>query len=118
MFVRSFLAVYRLEHDEVRRSFAPYLGTPGRRLPGKIVYLRALNLVVEYPMPDHDDAVCIAHMEHAGIEELLGYERDVDRGAGLRWTEPEVCYAGFPAPTPAPARARRPISDFLVLAPP
>jgi predicted nucleic acid-binding protein len=114
VFVRSFCSVYRLEHDEVRSRFTPYLRMRGLRFPGTIVYLRALDLVVEYPTLDHDDAVCIAHMEHAGIEEFLSYERDVDRGAGLRWTEPEACYAGFPAS----ARARRPISDFLVLAPP
>jgi len=59
------------------------------RIPRKGIYLRALDLYAAHPGLDFEDALAVTHMEDAGIEELLSYDRDFDRVAGVRRSEPE-----------------------------
>ena len=56
----------------------------------------------------------IAHLEHPAVTGMLGYDRDFDRIAGMRQTEPNAYRSGFRAPF----RAALPISDCFVLEPP
>ncbi len=89
VYVLSSRGVYRLSHAEVQSRFAPLLRLRGLRLPAKQVYLRALDLYAVHPGLDFEDVLAVAHMEQAGIDELLSYDRDFDRIAGLRRSEPE-----------------------------
>ena len=88
VYVLSSRSIYDLRHDEIRAKLVPFIRMRGLGLPGKAVYLRALDLFVEHPALDFEDALCAAHMEQTGIGELLSYDRGLDRITGLTRVEP------------------------------
>lgn len=88
VYVLSSRGNYGYSHDQVRIRFAPLLRLRGLRIPGKDLYLRALDVYANHPSLDFEDALIVAHMEHAGIEELVSYDRDFDRLSGLVRSEP------------------------------
>ena len=79
VYVLSSRATYGLSHDEIRARLAPLLRMRGLRLPGKHVYLEALDLYAALPALDFEDALCVAHMRQAGITEILSYDAHFDR---------------------------------------
>ncbi len=79
---------YRLNHGEIRARLLPILTLRGLKLPHKRVCLRALDLYASSAFLDFEDAVAVAHMEQRSIAEIVSYDRDFDRVAGLRRTEP------------------------------
>ena len=81
-------APYRLSHEEVRARLLPILTLRSLKLPQKRVYLRALDLYASAPFLDFEDALAVAHMEHQGLTEIVSYDRDFDRVAGLQRIEP------------------------------
>ena len=81
-------APYRLSHEEVKARLLPILTLRSLRLPQKRVYLRALDLYASAPFLDFEDALAVVHMEHRGLTEIVSYDRDFDRVAGLRRIEP------------------------------
>jgi len=81
-------APYRLTHEEIRARLSPVLALKGLRLPGKRVYLRALDVWAAHQFLDFEDALSVAHMEEQGIEEVLSYDTDFDRVAGIQRVEP------------------------------
>ena len=81
-------APYRLSHEEIRARLLPILTLRGVRLPQKQVYLRALDIYAFSPFLDFEDALAVAHMEHRGVTEIVSYDEDFDRIAGLRRIEP------------------------------
>ena len=83
-------APYRLSHDEIRPRLVPILTLRGLRLPQKRVYLEALDLYASSPYLDFEDALAVAHMQRQGIAEIVSYDRDFDRIAGIRRTEPST----------------------------
>ena len=83
-------APYRLSHDEIRARLVPILTLRGLRLPQKRVYLEALDLYASSPYLDFEDALAVAHMQRQGITEIVSYDRDFDRIAGIRRTEPST----------------------------
>jgi predicted nucleic acid-binding protein len=60
----------------------------GLRLARKHLYLEALDIYAQHPALDFVDALCVVHMQHAGIDELLSYDRDFDRIGGINRVEP------------------------------
>ena len=79
---------YRLNHEEIRARLLPILTLRGLKLPHKRVCLRALDLHASSGFLDFEDALAVAHMERRGIAEIVSYDRDFDRVAGVRRTEP------------------------------
>jgi predicted nucleic acid-binding protein len=47
-----------------------------------------LDLYASTPAVDFGDALVVAHMEEAGNDDLLSYDRNFDRVAGVRRSEP------------------------------
>lgn len=81
-------AGYGLSHEAIRSRLVPILTLRGLRLPQKRVYLRALDVYASSPFLDFEDALVVAHMERQGISEIVSYDRDFNRVAGLRRVEP------------------------------
>ena len=79
---------YRLNHAQIRARLLPILTLRGLKLPHKRVCLRALDLYASSAFLDFEDAVAVAHMEQRSITEIVSYDRDFDRLAGLRRAEP------------------------------
>jgi predicted nucleic acid-binding protein len=86
--VLSSRATYGLSHLDIRARLAPVLRMRGLRLPGKHLYLEALDLFATLPALDYEDALCVAHMRQAGINEILSYDKDFDRVDDVRRVEP------------------------------
>ena len=87
-YVLSARAHYGLSPEQIRDRLAPILVLPGLRLPNKRVYLRALDIMVDHPRLDFEDAVLAGHMERAGESNLYSYDREFDRVPGVARTEP------------------------------
>ena len=79
---------YRLNHGEIRARLLPILTLRGLRLPQRRLCLRALDVYATSPSLDFENALAVAHMERHEITEIVSYDRDFDRVAGLRRTEP------------------------------
>ena len=79
---------YRLSRAEIRERLVPILTIRGLILPQKRVYLEALDIYVSFPSLDFEDALAVAHMNQLGIEEIVSYDRDFDRVAGIQRIEP------------------------------
>ena len=88
VYVLSSRATYGLSHDEIRARLAPLIRMRGLRLSGKQLYLQALDLFAAHPALDFEDALCVAHMQQAGINEILSYDTDFDRIAEVQRVEP------------------------------
>lgn len=79
---------YQLTHEEIRERLLPILTLRGIRLPQKQVCLNALDIYAASPFFDFEDALAVAHMEHAGVTEIVSYDRDFDRVPGVERVEP------------------------------
>ena len=79
---------YRLSHEQIRARLLPLLTLRGLRLPQKRVCLEALDTYGSSPTLDFEDALATAHMAQRGITEIVSYDRDFDRVAGVRRAEP------------------------------
>ena len=79
---------YRLTHEEIRERLLPILTLRGVRLPQKRVCLQALDIYAASPFFDFEDALAVAHMEQAGVTEIVSYDRDFDRVPGVQRVEP------------------------------
>lgn len=88
VYVLSSPSLYRLAHDEVAARLRPLLSLRGLRLPHKRTYSRALDLYATHGFLDFEDALAVAHMEREGISEIVSYDKDFDRVAGVTRSEP------------------------------
>ena len=79
---------YRLTHEEIRERLLPILTLRGVRLPQKRVCISALDIYAASPSFDFEDALAVAHMEQAGVTEIVSYDRDFDRVPGVQRVEP------------------------------
>ena len=81
-------ASYRLTHEEIRARLMPILTLRGLRFPQKQVCLHALDIYADAPFLDFEDALAVAHTEYVGATEIVSYDRDFDRIAGIHRIEP------------------------------
>jgi predicted nucleic acid-binding protein len=88
VYVLSARGHYDFPRTEIRDRLMPILVIPRLRLPAKEAVLRALSLYVQYPVLDFEDALSVAHMEAAGITEIVSYDRGFDRVEGVVRVEP------------------------------
>ncbi|MCL5256934.1 MAG: PIN domain-containing protein [Chloroflexi bacterium] len=87
-YVLSARAHYGLSPEEIRVRLVPILSLRGLKLRQKRLYLRALDIYSSHPFLDFEDALSAAYMEANGITEILSYDTDFDRVAGLERREP------------------------------
>jgi predicted nucleic acid-binding protein len=88
VYVLSSRSRYGLSHEEIRSRLGPLIRMRGLRLPGKHIYLEALDLYASRPSLDFEDALCVAHMRQLGIDEILSYDKDFDRLPTVDRVEP------------------------------
>jgi predicted nucleic acid-binding protein len=80
--------LYKLSHPDAVARLRPLVILRELHLPRKQVYLRALDLFASHDFLDIEDALIVAHMENRGLQELLSYDADFDRVAGVTRQEP------------------------------
>jgi predicted nucleic acid-binding protein len=100
VYVLSSRVTYRLSRQDIRLRLEPILRIPGFRLPARGVFLRALDLFVDYPRLDFEDALCVAHMERIDIQEIASYDRGFDRVPDLARFEPPSAIRNEPTDEP------------------
>lgn len=88
VYVLSSPRTHGVPRERVRDLLRPILTMPGLRLSRKWLYLLALDLFVTYPRLDFEDALIIAHMREAGIDEVLSYDEDFDPVSDVFLSEP------------------------------
>jgi predicted nucleic acid-binding protein len=79
---------YRLPRGEIRGRLVPVLMLRGLRMANRTALLRALDVYVEYPDLDVEDALAVAHMERHGVTEIVSYDTGFDRVPGIERQEP------------------------------
>jgi predicted nucleic acid-binding protein len=79
---------YRVDRNELVARVLPIVQARGLRLPEKGVVLRALAVYGTYRFLDFEDALSVAHMESAGIEAIVSFDRGFDRVPAVRRVEP------------------------------
>ena len=89
VYVLSSRSLYNLTHEEIGARLRPILALRGLRLPQKRLYFRALDIYASSPFLDFEDALCVAHMEQAGIKEIMSYDTDFDRVPSIQRSEPQ-----------------------------
>ena len=87
-YVLSSRGTYRLSHADISGRLKPVLRLRGLKLPHKRICLRALDLYAQHPRLDIEDALAVAHMERAGLHEIVSYDADFERLPGIRRTDP------------------------------
>jgi predicted nucleic acid-binding protein len=87
VFVLSSPRLYNLSRGQVRAVLLPIVLLKGLSLPGREVFLRALDLYAETAM-DFIDALVVARMEEKGVTEVYSYDEHLGRIEGIRRLEP------------------------------
>jgi len=87
--VLSSTRLYNLPRDQIRRHLRNILALPGLRLAHKRTYLRALDLYVATRL-DFVDVLQVAHMERLKLTQIVSFDRDFDRIAGITRVEPPL----------------------------
>ncbi len=88
VYVLSSRSHYSLTHEDIRARLVPVISLRGLRLPNKAIYRRALDIFVDVPALDFEDALNVAYMQSKGITELYSYDRGFDRIPGITRIEP------------------------------
>ena len=79
---------YQLTHREIRDRLIPIIALDGLMMPRKEACISALEIYASFPYLDFEDALAVAYMKQRGIEEIVSYDADFDRVAGIERTEP------------------------------
>ena len=79
---------YGLAPADIAARLRPLLALRGLKVPHKRTIMRALEIWVLHPTLDFEDALAIAHMERRGMGEIVSYDTDFDRIAGITRIEP------------------------------
>lgn len=85
--VLSSKVVYNLPRQDIRTHLSNVLALKGLTIPNKRSYLQALDLYASTNI-DFVDALNVAHMQRAGITEILSFDRDFDRVPDVQRVEP------------------------------
>lgn len=85
--VLSSRRLYNQPREQIAAALGDILRLRGLHLPGKALYLRALELYGRENV-DFVDALCVAHAERIGANEIVSFDRDLDRFPSVRRVEP------------------------------
>ncbi len=78
---------YQVPRERVRQLVVPIIALRGLEIPGKSVFVRALDLYVQARI-SFADAYNAAYMESRGIDEIYSWDTDFDRLAGIVRVDP------------------------------
>ena len=78
---------YRLGKAAIRDQLLPILDMPGVILPGKRYFHRVFEIFVEANI-SFADAYHVVLMERLGLNEIISFDREFDRVAGITRIEP------------------------------
>lgn len=81
---------YKLSREDIRARLVPILSLKGLHLPLQRVYLQALDIYVEHPKLDFEDALLVAHMAKRKVQEIVSYDEDFDRVPGVTRITPTL----------------------------
>jgi predicted nucleic acid-binding protein len=87
VYVLSSKQLYNLPREQIRALLYPLLTLRGFKLPGREIYLRALDVYASSAL-DFEDAIAVAHMERHHLSEIYSYDRHFDQMSGLTRLEP------------------------------
>ena len=87
VYVLSSKTLYNLPRADIRFHLAKIIALRGLKLARKRTYLRALDLYAATNL-DFVDALNVAHMERAGIQTIVSFDRDFDGIAGINRRDP------------------------------
>jgi predicted nucleic acid-binding protein len=90
IYVLTSRAHYGLTREAAAQRLLPALRSPGLRIANKTVVLRALDVYEAHSRLDYEDALSVAHMESAGIDEIYTYNKDFDQVPGVVHVEPQM----------------------------
>jgi predicted nucleic acid-binding protein len=79
---------YGVERGMAVDLVRPLLELSGLELPGKTMYLRALDIFRTHTQLDVEDAISVAFMERRGVNEIWSYDKDFDRVPDVVRLEP------------------------------
>ena len=79
---------YRVDRVELAQRMRPIIQARGLTMTDKAMVLRALAVYETHAQLDFEDALSVAHMESRGITEIVSYDEDFDRVAGVTRVEP------------------------------
>ena len=85
--VLSSKRLYNHPRSEVRGYLTALLRLPGFHLPGKRIYLQALDLYASTNL-DFVDALAAAHLKRTKLTTIVSFDRDFDRIPGITRREP------------------------------
>ncbi len=80
--------LYKMHPAEIKDKVRPLLMLQGMRIANRSVYLDALDLIVEQPSLDFEDAICVGHMKRLDIAEIYSFDKGFDRVEGVRRIRP------------------------------
>lgn len=73
---------------EISARLRPLIALRGVRMSHKRTVLDALNVYAAHSFLDFEDALTVAHSKRLGITEILSYDSDFDRIAGVQRVDP------------------------------
>ena len=79
---------YRVDRVELAQRVKPIVAARGLQMTQKPLIQRALDLYIEYPEFDFEDAVSMAYMEANAMGEIFSYDEDFDDKPGVIRQEP------------------------------
>jgi predicted nucleic acid-binding protein len=80
--------LYGAPRDTIRSWLAELIRLHDMVIPNKHLYVRALDVYVDYPRLSFVDALCVAYAERESEPTVLTFDRGFDRVPGLVREEP------------------------------
>ena len=87
-FALSSPRMYNVDRVTIRTRLLSILRLPHLQMANKRVYLRALDLFVEYSRLSFVDALCIAYAERSEDKTVISFDRDFRNLPDLVWEQP------------------------------
>lgn len=88
VYVLSSKQLYHLDRVTIRTLLYPILNLKGLKIPGKVVYLQALDIYADVPKLDFEDALIVALMQKNKLESLYSYDTGFDEVTAINRLEP------------------------------
>jgi predicted nucleic acid-binding protein len=80
---------YRVDRLELAERMQPIVAARGLHMPQKAVVQRAIEVYIDYPEFDFEDALSVAHMEATGLDDIVSYDGDFNKKEALGITRSE-----------------------------
>lgn len=88
VYVLASKQLYHLDKVTIKTILYPILNLKGFKIPGKNIFLRALDVYSTSPKLDFEDALTVARMQKLKMKRLYSYDRGFDEIAAISRLEP------------------------------